>query len=386
VQGTAYGLVHRLKPSLLTGRNTEYMFAHPPLLHVFVAGSLLYDTLVDELVVYDSQSPNRLNLEEANRYYLQHPYLLETRTPNLFFSALTVALLGLWAARTARHKWFGALVALTYATTAEVFVRSAYGGYFAIGNFALLQILLALEAWIADRVRFTRLTCVLTGIFAAIADHKMMLLPASIVVWEGVELWRESNFRRAMKAILHPVVIGFAVGTIMFWAYGLSISPKDFWMDHVRHHLVDRVLNYNARGLDMSEYPTVSGLWLEFWRDTGYLLLPLGIVSLALLLVEKKSTVNIGEDNSISGWRGMPGLWAIWALSIAIAFSIIDWRQTKHLAPLSLPLFLAIAYFGGRRVPRIIVTVLLIGLLIWNLGILYALAGNFDFLKKVPEW
>jgi hypothetical protein len=78
VQGTAYGLVHRLKPSLLTGRNTEYMFAHPPLLHVFVAGSLLYYNLVDELVVYDSQSPNRLNLEEANRYYLQHPYLLET--------------------------------------------------------------------------------------------------------------------------------------------------------------------------------------------------------------------------------------------------------------------------------------------------------------------
>jgi hypothetical protein len=386
VQGTAYGLLTQLKPSLLTSRNTEYYFAHPPLAHLYVAGSLLYYNLLDELAFYDSQSRHRMNVKELLDNYNQHPYLLESRTPNLFFSALTVALLGGWVARMTGCIWFGTLVALTYGTTAEVFVRSCYGGYFASSNFALLQILLAVETWMSDRERFTWLTCVLAGIFAALADHKLMLLPASIVVWEALRLWQGSNLRGAAKSLLHPVAIGFAVGTMMFWAYGLAISPNDFWMDHVRHHLVDRVLNYNARGLDMSEYPSVPGLWLEFWRHTGYLLLPLGMVSLGFLCFGKKSTVNAGNDNSVSGWRGMPGLWGIWALLIAVAFSIIDWRQTKHIASLSLPLFLGLARIASEGVARIIVSILLVALIVWNIGVLWNLAGNFEFLTKVPEW
>ena len=386
VQGTAYGLLTRLKPSLLTGRNTEYMFAHPPLLHVYVAGSILYYNLLDEVAVYDSQSPNRLSLSEIDERYRQHPYVLETRTPNVFLAALTVVLLGWWVTRMTGRRWFGALVASAYATTPEVFVRSVYGGYFTIGNFALVQILLAVEAWMSDHGRFTRMTCVLAGIFAALADHKMMLLPVSVVIWEALGSWRKMRFRAAAKALMHPVAIGFAVGTLMFWAYGLAISPKDFWMDHIRHHLVDRVLNYNARGLDMSHYPSVPALWLEFWRDMGYLLLPLGIVSLGFLCFAKASTINAENANSEAGWRGMPGLWAIWASLISFAFSIIDWRQTKHLAPLSLALFLAPACMATRRVPRIIIGGLLVALLIWNIGVLSVVAGNFDFLKKVPEW
>ena len=82
----------------------------------------------------------------------------------------------------------------------------------------------------------------------------------------------------------------------------------------------------------------------------------------------------------------MPGLWAIWAVLIAVAFSIIDWRQTKHIAQLSLPLFLAPAGMAASRTPRLVISVLLIALLIWNINILCVLAVNFDALRKVPEW
>ena len=237
-----------------------------------------------------------------------------------------------------------------------------------------------------NRGKLAWLNCSLSGVFAALSDHKMMLLPMSVVIWNALGSWRKMRFKAAAKALSHPVAIGFFVGTLMFWAYGLSISPKDFWMDHVRYHLVNRVLNINARGLDMSHYPSLGGLWLEFWQHTGYLLLPLGAIALWILCF-RNASINKGENKqSVSGWRGMPGLWAIWTLLVAIAFSIVDWRQTKHLAPLTLPLFLAISRIGIKRIHCVIVAALLIALAIWNVRILYIVAGNFGFLKKIPEW
>ena len=386
VQGTAYALMTRMEPSLDTSRNTEYLFAHPPLLNFYVAGSLMYFNLLSEMALYDPQSPDHLSLRESYKRYMQHPYLQETRTPNIFLSALTVALLGFWVGRVTGRQWLGLLVAFAYGSTAEVFVRSVYGGYFAIGNFALLQILLAVEVWMTNRGRSAWLICFLSGVFAALADHKMMFLPMAVVIWEALGSWREIRFIASVKALLNPVAVGFVAGSALFWSYGLAISRNDFWMDHVRHHFVDRVLNYNARGLDMSRYPSLGGLWLEFWQHTGYLLLPLGAIALWLLCFRNASTIKGENPQSVSGWRGMPGLWAIWALLAAIAFSIVDWRQTKHLAPLTLPLFLAISQIGIKRIQCVIVDALLIALAIWNVGILYIVAGNFEFLEKMPEW
>jgi hypothetical protein len=166
------------------------------------------------------------------------------------------------------------------------------------------------------------------------------------------------------------------------------VSPRDFWMDHVRHHLVDRVLNYNARGLDMSAYPSVPRLWLEFLQHTGYLLLPLGTLALGLFSFTGPPAGEEGTSTSASssGWRGMVGLWAIWALMIAVAFSVIDWRQTKHLAPLVLPLTLAISCAGRSRVTRLAFGLALCALLAWDVRVLWLLAKDFNSLPAVPEW
>ncbi len=386
VQGTAYGLMTRLKPSLATGRGTQYMFAHPPLLHVYVAGSLLYFNLLDRLVVYDSQSPYHLDPPAAYRHYTEHPYLLETRTPNLFFAALTVAVLGCWVARMSSRWWLGALVGFVYVSCPEVFVRSSYAGYFGVDNFFLLQMLLAVEGRLSNPGRFSWNTCLLAGTVAALADHKMVLLPASLVMWEVLRATGRSLRKVATAAIGHPIVLGFALGTAVFWAYGLSVSPADFWTDHVRHHLVDRVIHRNARGLDMSKYPGVVALWVEFFRHTGYVLVPLGGAALGLLCSTRAPNDDRDGEKPVAGWRTTSGLWTIWAVATAIAFSSIDWRQTKHLASLTLPLFLAVGRVGLTPALRLAILVLLFGLLIWNLSMLYALAGDFGVLKTVPEW
>jgi len=91
----------------------------------------------------DRIAVRELELISIYEHYARSPHKLATRTPSIFLASLTVALLGCWAAALSGQWWAGMLAALAYATSPEVFVRSSYGGYFAISNFALLLMLLA---------------------------------------------------------------------------------------------------------------------------------------------------------------------------------------------------------------------------------------------------
>jgi hypothetical protein len=72
---------------------------------------------------------------------------------------------------------------------------------------------------------------------------------------------------------------------------------------------------------------------------------------------------------------------------LAAAFTLIDWRQTKHLCPLLLPLVMAPAAWAGTgRVARIVVAVCLALLLLWNLGTLHDLAAEFHSFHISPAW
>ena len=87
------------------------------------------------------------------------------------------------------------------------------------------------------------------------------------------------------------------------------------------------------------------------------------------------------------GWRGAPGLWTVWTLLTIVAFSLIDWRQTKHLMPLMLPLHLAPArYAASGRVALALVGILLAGILLWNLDMLRTLAADFSAFPLTPAW
>ena len=161
-------------------------------------------------------------------------------------------------------------------------MRSSYGGYFAIGAFMAILMLLAVERWPEWTGWKQAALPVTVGALAALSDHKLVLLPASIALWMVLVAWqsRSATFVSAVqRAATQPVVVGFLLGTAAYWAYGLAIAPQAFWTDHVRSHLVDRITHENPLGY--GGYATPMGLWLEFIRHTAFVVLPAALAFLS---------------------------------------------------------------------------------------------------------
>jgi hypothetical protein len=291
----------------------------------------------------------------------------------MFMAALTVALLGIWVGRIAPG-WMAIVVGLAYATSPEIFVRSSYGGYFGISNFFVLLLLWTTQMWSNRRSAFIYWTTFLVACLAALANHKLVLLPISIVIWELLrtpQLWRGGSLFRIP---LHPVVLGFVFGSAAYWIYGMAINFDAFWVEHVQTHLADRLVHRNPLGYQ--GYPSPLQLWNEFWRHTGYVLLPLG----ALTLITGAADLREKTRSSLS-------LWLTWSVLTAIVFSMVDWRMTKHLMPLMLPLHLAPVEWATEHKRRLyLVGIVLLGILAWNCVTVYSLVADFEGFHVSPQW
>ncbi len=87
-------------------------------------------------------------------------------------------------------------------------------------------------------------------------------------------------------------------------------------------------------------------------------MLPLG--ALALILGTRDDLKRQTTGSSL-------GLWLAWSALTAIVFSMVDWRMTKHLMPLMLPLLLAPVQWAAMGKGRLgLVGILFSGILIWN--------------------
>jgi len=434
VMATGFGLLTRFEPLLLTDRHSVYFFAHPPLLHFYVAGSCLLSGSLDSLKIYDDgsrrvrdawegraftpvtapihlhgkpiplavepgtyrivrtegldyllQSANgdivqasieSVELDQIYAQYATHPLLVDVRTPNVFFAACTVALLAIWVGRISHRWWLGPLAAVAYATSPEVFVRSSYGGYFAVGCLSSMLILLSADHWRRSARRGRSWLAAALGAFAALVDHKSVLLPAAL----GLRALVVRPLREARSAMtrLHPVGAGFVIGTLLFWLWGFSIARDAFVADHFRNHLLDRITHDNPFGYE--GYPSVIELWREFTAHTGYLLLPFG---LSLLLWDLWSN----RKRAFRRSRPDRGCWMLWMAFTGVAFSVIDWRMTKHLMPLVLPLCLGVIPDRDARVWRIALPALvLLVVATVNLAVLSDLVRDFESFVVTPAW
>jgi hypothetical protein len=114
----------------------------------------------------------------------------------------------------------------------------------------------------------------------------------------------------------------------------------------------------------------------------------MGLLALALCCWPAAAPAAAAVRDDERGWRSIAGLWAIAAVVICAAFSLIDWRQTKHLALLIPLLLLGIGRIGGvGRAPLIAVSILLTGVLLWNAQALYSIWDDpFGLMRKIPEW
>jgi hypothetical protein len=412
-----------MEPLLLTDRGTHYYFAHPPLLHYYVAASFLYYGQTDDLKLYDAASQRvraakrgddfvpfkgevlghrvvgrlendyvlrspenalvrspieQVELELIEDHYAMHPHRLETRTPTIFLAALTVALLGCWITRLTGRSWWGLLTGAVYATCPEVFVRSSYGGYFGISMFAAICLLWAASSWDNHREKRDFRACLLSGFFAAWANHKLVLLPFALSLSQVSRYLRRRRNSNGPTA-WHPALIGFLVGTGLFWIYGLSFSPGAFWEDHLRTHLLDRIAHVNPLGY--VGYPTMLGLWKEFWENTGYVLLPVACIA----FIDCAFRGVLSEKNGIS--TATIRSWLVWVAVTATVFTIVDWRMTKHLSVLILPLHLVIAVWVEKgRLYQWVTCVAFVAALGWNLSILHRLVTDFSSFQVTPGW
>jgi hypothetical protein len=387
IQATAHALLTRLRPESRLAVTGESYFSHPPLIHVYVAGSFLYHGQFEDLAVYDPACPGEdgLDCDALYEFYQKHPYRLATRTPNIFLAALTAGLLAAWIGRLTGSRWLAILAPLAYTVCPEVFVRSCYGGYLAIHHFAALQMLLAADAWSRQRDRDCLGTALLAGLFAALGDHKLVVLAAAVAVWEMLRLKDRTLSERLSAVVWHPLLIGFAAGTVLFWAYGAAVNPSAFWLDHVQRHIVDRILHLHP--INLSQYPSLPQMWRELAIYTGGGLLPLGAWALLALCCKRAQGGDRTSNLMPAGWRNAPGLWAVWVLLSAIGFTWVDWHQTKHLEPMLLALYLAIGCWAARGLwPWRIASVVLPAVAIIDLMLIAEMARDFSSLPITPGW
>jgi hypothetical protein len=404
-QGTAYGLINDLQPTMVTNRHKRFFFAHPLLLHFYIGASALISDDLERLRYYHESSlavaqPGadlHARWEQDKAHFDRDPVLLPTRTPNLFFAALTLFPLGFLVFRISGSRAAAAGACVLYATLPEVYVRSAYGGYMAITNFLTLSGayfylqatgLFAHSDYGVDRAPAALRSVAGTAFMGAWSNQKSVLIVMASTAHAGlcflldrgtavfVELWRRARKRPEVVAAF---VIGvcFVAGWFTYALFGLSVSAQDFFNDHVKSHVAGRL---RLKDVNLAEaragewvYPSIAALWKQFSHHTGYAVVLAG--ALASVFAARRV-------------RKAEGLFLLWLAIGAIGFSLVDWRQTKHLSKILPPLVVLIMVFWGSLEgrARTALTAVLGGAVLWNLWTIGRLMADFEYLKPLPIW
>lgn len=408
-QGTAYGLVHDLAPTMVTNRDTAYFFAHPLLLHLWIGESALISGDLERLHHFHEASiaarenPSQIQAQWAKEFarFQADPVLLPTRTPNLFLGALTLLPLGFLVFRLSGSQAAAIGACVIYATLPEIYVRTSYGGYLAVTNFLLttgtyLYLhaagLLPARSGIEDPVAPVRRSTWTAAFLGSWADQKFLLLPLAAPLHAGLRIlldlpalladgWRDLIRKVAARPDFIAALLvgtGFAIGWASYALYGLTVAPADFIQDHLKTHIWWRLNKAPEVNLFRVEqggfvYPSVVALWRQLADHTGWLLAP------ALLLGLWRAAPRV---------RQADGMLLIWALVGAIGFSLIDWRQTKHLAHIIPPLVIlaAVAWASLEGRTRWAFGALIGAAVAWNLWRVGLLMSDFEYLKPLPIW
>lgn len=427
LRGSAWGLAADFQPWYLTNRELYVQAAHPVLFHFHISESLLFtDELAATRPSYDSAMrareaersgasfPWMEAWEEDYRKFMATPALVGSRAPSCLFSALALALLCQVVIHLTGRLAAGPLAAAFFMSFPETLVRACYAGYFPVTLFATLALLLIFASRDQNETGAWRNGWMLAGgVFAALVNHKTVVLVLALIALAGVEmllrLIRERDFRpmlwlRHLDQGVLAMGFGFGGGTLLWWTYSYLIHPAAFIEDHMRKHIAHRILLNDFRlGASEQRYaPGMLEVWTEFNMHTGYLFIPLAWVAIILLLVRWLNGAAGRQLHPATGrFPSLGPALALWFLTGAVLYTVTDWRQTKHfmnqLAPmvaaaiaLSWPL-LAHALpdpghtarpSGGRRrggsALRLAAGLLLLVVLAMNLQADYRLAMDFS--------
>jgi hypothetical protein len=433
-QGTAYGLMNELEPTMVTNRGKYHFFAHPLLLHFWIGWSALimddldglryyHDSAVAvqampgarDLVPLDSlnaTSPFIAKIKQLFTFtpefaatldarwkqdlaqFYKTPMLLATRTPSVFLAALTLFPLGFLVYRISGSRFAAIGSAVIYATLPEVYVRSSYGGYMAMTNFLTLSgayFYLQASGLLPDREDAARADpgasprAAGAAYLGAWANQKWLLVAAAIGLHATIRLVFDGKLSdvvgRARKSVAFmtalKVTFAFLAGWACYAVFGLSVAYKDFLADHLVEHVLKR-FRFNDVNLATVQhggwvYPSILALWAEFCQHLNWLIA--GVAALAMARAARHI-------------RGPEGLFLLWILIGAIGFSLIDWRMTKHLSKILPPIVVlcGLLWASCQGKTRAALSAVLGVALVWNIWTVAHVMRNFEYIKASPIW
>ncbi len=412
VQGTAYGLAHDLEPICLTNRSTLYFFAHPLLLHALNASTLTlsgdletvrppYEAAVAELDKLPPEARARgigaavAALKEPaprpDRYiawrrgvyapFGKAPALFGTRAPNFVLAAVAAALLLGLARRLGARPFDAVLVVAAYATLPEIFVRSGYGGYYALTAVTFLA-----GAQLAAGGAGGARAGVAAGALAILSNQKALILVAATVGARALSGVAGRSVGRLRPAV--PLLVGMVAGGAAFWMYGLGLAPHEFVADHLLDHGFRRFSGVEALNrAGHALYPSRLALWGEFAGHMGWGWTAAAVVALGVGAVRGVRGVRraIGSGDT----RSMLTLHLVaWVLVGAVLFTATDWRQTKHLCLLvpALSGLIVATLARAPRTGRFALRGVLGASIVWNVIWMGRLACDFESLAISTEW
>lgn len=425
-QGTAYGLIHELKPYLTSDDfiGSAFYFAHPPTTNLFNAFSIfLLDKTDDYKYFYDSAvltekvlmlSPGEeatvefmgettrvknsngqyfmlkklsgkdtrdyaytksglieyINWQDQNHFF-SRPNVLPARLSNIFASLLIFFILYKLITGLTQSRLLGIVGGYAYIFTPAIFVRSCLSEHVAYTN--CLMVLLAYqyfrpEIWENSK----RSLKYIPGILAGLINQKIVVLVLPLFLIQVHRSFKERKEKGFIKGLKErsAIPLGFALGSVLFWIYGMVIDYHAFILSHVKVHLFDRLFHHNT--LFAEDYPGLLRLWLEFKFEFPYL--PITVFTLIFCLVK------------------FPGryvsLFSAWVFSGAILFSIVDWKQTNHLTQIVPPLLIVMMIYIEqqplmfKRVLKIIVGLFLI----YSFWQDMRLINDFSYYNPTSGW
>lgn len=259
---------------------------------------------------------------EVYRLFYNTPYLYPSRLPNIVFTLMSFLLVYYMLFFISQSKILSCLGVVAFGTIPELLILSLGGSTTSISIFAILLIMYFYSKNESNAL-------FVAAFFAGLVEYKIIVVLASICIFEFIKNKKDlSSSRLPLFA-----VAGFTSGTGVYWLYGMSINRHVFLLDHFQYHFINRV--FHATDLGYDGYPDMVRLWSMYIKQTGpFLVLPAFFAMGALLKIKSHPFCRFFPLIFVCG---------------AMAFSIVDWRSTKHLLLFTPALVLSLFLYISLR-------------------------------------
>jgi len=427
-QGTAYGLMHELKPYLTSDIVVSpFYFAHPPLTNFYNACSILFfDKLNDYRYFFDSAKNTErvlktnpgeaLSIKTGDRLYRivnldngffgremegeeelpwnvlprkkivrfiydqdrsqfeRNPQVFPARASNIFASIFIFGIFFVMINTLTHSPFLGLLGGLIYVLSPGMFVRSCVSEHLAFTNCILL--LLSYQYIFPERFTIRKgpwkFLSLAPGIMAAFINQKIIILIFAVFMVNLIRFCKNNEKNKSIRELFlnDPIINGYFLGTLLFWAYGFLIDKQAFIASHIHAHFFDRIIHLNS--MFPEDYPSVFALWREFNIEFPFLVLSV----LAVICSFRKF------------FNSRMSVFPVWILCGAFIFSIVDWKQTNHLMCIVPPLIIALMVFisAQKRVYRNILIAGIILCLGYSFWFDVSLMNNFAMYIPTSGW